>query len=182
MTAETPSFEQRIQRIEGLVQQVERSPDASLREAARELVRTLLDLHAAGLARMLNRMREFDRPGPDLLTACLDDDLVRSVLLLHDLHPDTLETRVRQALDTARPYLQSHGGDVELLGISAGNVRLRMRGSCDGCPSSAATLKHTIEEAIYQAAPDVIAVEVEGLEAQAAPAADLVQLESFTPT
>ncbi len=171
---QTQTFEQRIQRIEGLIQQIEGSSDVSLREAARAMVRDLLDLHAAGLAKLLQALS--DSPDADAtVQACLEDDLVRSLLLLHDLHPDTLETRVRQALDTARPYLQSHGGDVELVGISAGTVRLRMQGSCEGCPSSTATLKHTIEEAIYNAAPDVAQIEVDGLPEQAP--SDLVQLD-----
>ena len=86
-----------------------------------------------------------------------------SLLLLHGLHPLDLEARVRQALEQVRPYLRTHGGDVELLGVDDGVVRLRMQGSCHGCPSSAVTLKHTIEEAIYDAAPDVAAIEVEGV-------------------
>ncbi len=72
-----------------------------------------------------------------------------------------LETRVRQALDKVRPLLRSHGGNVELLDLSGGVVRLRMLGSCDGCPSSAMTLKHAIEAAIYEKAPDVTAIEVD---------------------
>lgn len=171
---ETKSFEQRIARVERLVEQIEQSPDASLREAARAMVRDLLDLHAAALATMLRLFSDRGDSGARL-RACLDDDLVRSMLLLHDLHPDTLETRVRQALDAARPYLQSHGGDVELVEVAGGTVRLRMQGSCQGCPSSSATLKHTIEEAIITAAPDVAEIEVEGLPEQAP--SELVQLD-----
>ena len=84
------------------------------------------------------------------------------ILLLHGLHPLDLETRVRQALDKVRPLLRSHGGNVELLGLAGGVARLRMLGSCDGCPSSAMTLKTAIEEAIYEKAPDVTAIEVDG--------------------
>ena len=72
------------------------------------------------------------------------------LLLLHGLHPLDLEARVRQALDKVRPYLRSHGGNVELLGVDEGVVRLRLEGSCHGCPSSAATMRQTIEEAILR--------------------------------
>jgi Fe-S cluster biogenesis protein NfuA len=61
-----------------------------------------------------------------------------------------------------KPYLHSHGGNVELLGIEEGVVRLRLHGSCHGCPSSSATLKNTIEEAIMEKAPDVAGIRVEG--------------------
>jgi Fe-S cluster biogenesis protein NfuA len=83
--------------------------------------------------------------------------------LLYGLHPLHLETRVSQALDQVRPYLHRHKGDVVLMGVIDGVVHLRMQGSCHGCPSSAMTLKNAIEEAIYAAAPDVAAIEVEGV-------------------
>jgi Fe-S cluster biogenesis protein NfuA len=85
------------------------------------------------------------------------------MLLLYGLHPLDLETRVVQALDKVRPSLNLHEGGVELIGISEGVVHLSLQGNCDGCASSAATLKQTIETAIYAAAPDVAAIEVEGV-------------------
>jgi Fe-S cluster biogenesis protein NfuA len=73
-----------------------------------------------------------------------------------------------------RPYLDSHGGDVQLVGIEDGVVRLQLQGSCSGCPSSAITLRHGIEEAIHRAAPDVAAIEAEDAPA---PAGGLLQIE-----
>jgi Fe-S cluster biogenesis protein NfuA/nitrite reductase/ring-hydroxylating ferredoxin subunit len=104
-------------------------------------------------------------------------------LLLHDLHPVDLPTRVLGALENTRPYLKSHGGNVELVGIDEpGVVRLRLQGSCHGCPSSAMTLKLAIEQAIQEAAPDVTAIVVEGVQngGHAEPAGrELVALESL---
>ena len=101
--------------------------------------------------------------GATIVDQLTRDELVASVLLLYDLHPVDLETRVRGALEKTRPYLKSHGGNVELVGIDeTGVVRLRMQGSCHGCPSSAVTLKLAIEQAIHEAAPDVSAILVEG--------------------
>ena len=69
-----------------------------------------------------------------------------------------------EALDQVRPYLGSHAGGVELLGVdAAGVVHLRLEGSCDGCPSSVQTVKLAIERAIEEAAPEVAGVEVENL-------------------
>ncbi|HEV7786925.1 MAG TPA: NifU family protein, partial [Thermoanaerobaculia bacterium] len=85
------------------------------------------------------------------------DDLVASLMILHDLHPLDLETRVGRALDHVRPHLGSHGGDVELLGVEDGVVRLRLEGR-----SSTAAMKLVIEKAIKEAAPEIARIEVEG--------------------
>jgi Fe-S cluster biogenesis protein NfuA/nitrite reductase/ring-hydroxylating ferredoxin subunit len=87
---------------------------------------------------------------------------VAGLLLVHGLHPYGAETRIERALAGVRPYLGSHGGDVELLEVTADGVaRLRMLGSCDGCPSSSVTLKLAVEGAIEAAAPEIAAIEVE---------------------
>jgi Fe-S cluster biogenesis protein NfuA/nitrite reductase/ring-hydroxylating ferredoxin subunit len=105
-----------------------------------------------------------------IFEALAGDELVSHLLLLHGLHPLDVETRVIRALEEVRPYLQSHGGNVELLGIAGGVARVRMQGSCDGCPSSAVTLKLAIEEAVQKAAPDLEGSEAEGVtEPQLAP-------------
>ena len=96
------------------------------------------------------------------LDALAADELVSGLLLVHGLHPYDVTTRVAAALDSVRPYLGSHGGDVELLGIDdAGVVTLRMLGTCDSCPSSTVTLQLAVEGAIQAAAPEVTAIQVE---------------------
>jgi Fe-S cluster biogenesis protein NfuA len=153
---EAKEFQARLQRLDALVQGAERLADPAARSHVREVVRALLDLHGAGLTRLVGHLEAA------ALEACANDEVVAG-LLLHGLHPLDLETRVRQALDDVRPYLQSHGGDVEVLQASDHGVRLRLRGNCHGCPSSAATMKQTIEEAILARAPDAVSVEVEGV-------------------
>jgi Fe-S cluster biogenesis protein NfuA len=156
-------FSERIERIEALVQAIERSADAATRADAQELIQAVLDLHGAGLARILEQLARAGEPGRAVRDELARDDLVGSLFLLHGLHPLDLETRVEQALDTVRPYLRSHGGEVTLLGVVNGVVRLRLQGSCHGCPSSSVTMKTSIEEAIAGAAPDAVGVEVEGV-------------------
>ena len=90
---------------------------------------------------------------------------------------EQLERRVRAALEEVRPYLESHGGNVELLEIADGAARLRLEGSCSGCPSSTVTLKLAIEDAIHKAAPDLRAIEAEGAVQPAPPPPGLLQLE-----
>ena len=130
-------------------------------ERAEELVRLVTDLYGAGLERLLDVLHERAALTDEVVEALAGDDLVASLLLVHGLHPYPVQTRVERALDGVRPYLGSHGGDVELLGVDDGTVRLRMLGSCDGCPSSSVTLKLAVEGAIEAAAPEITAIEVE---------------------
>jgi Fe-S cluster biogenesis protein NfuA/nitrite reductase/ring-hydroxylating ferredoxin subunit len=156
-------FERRIAAIEELVHRLETGSDPAALAAARMLVAAVMELHREAMDRTLAAVGRGGAASASILDSLTRDDLVASVLLLHDLHPADLETRVRGALDKTRPYLKSHGGNVELVGIeSSGVVRLRLEGSCHGCPSSSLTLKLAIEQAIKEAAPDVSAIEVEG--------------------
>jgi Fe-S cluster biogenesis protein NfuA len=157
------AFQARLERLELLLGEVERLASPVALAHTREIVQTLLDIHGVGLERLLEHATAAGEAGRQVLDACSRDDVVGGLLLLHGLHPLDVEARVRQALDGVRPYLRSHGGNVELLGLSDGVVRLRLVGSCHSCPSSAVTMKLTIEEAILGKAPEVVAVEVEGL-------------------
>lgn len=151
----------RVARVESLLDQVEALPDPAAREVAGDLVQALLDLYGEGLGRVMHAVGAAEA---DLVRDVLvEDELVSHLLFLHDLHPVALEERVGQALESVRPYLESHGGGVEVVGIDQGVVRLRLEGSCSGCPSSAMTLKLAIEEAIYKVAPDVEEIQAEGV-------------------
>jgi Fe-S cluster biogenesis protein NfuA len=171
MTVSTKDRElhERIRRVESLVREVEQFKDPQQRSKTREIVQTLMDLHGAGLEKILTHLASTGDAGLALIDSLAEDELVASLLLLYGLHPLSLEERVNQALIKVRPYLASHGGNVELLGIEEGVIRLRLQGSCHGCPSSAVTLKQTIEEAIMEKAPDAAGIEVEG-EIEPAPA------------
>jgi len=170
--------QQLIQRIEELVGKIEALPDPEARATGVELLQSLMELNASGIERMLEMTAETGAAGQSLIDDFARDEIVRGLLLLYGLHPLELETRVRQALDEVRPALASHGGEVELLGIDDGIVRVRLHGSNSNghsCPATTATLKQSIEAAIYDAAPDLVALEVEGRDEQSAPAG-LMQL------
>jgi Fe-S cluster biogenesis protein NfuA len=162
-TLDARDFQARLEYLDALLQEVERWPDPSARARTQGIVQAVLELHGAGLERLLQRITEGGEPGRAILDACARDDLVRGLLLLHGLHPLDLEARVREALEAVRPSLRAHGGNVELLEVNDGVVRLRLQGSCHSCPSSSVTMQQTIEEAILAKAPDVTAVEVEGM-------------------
>jgi len=150
-------------RIETLVQEVAAFPDPHARATAEELVQALLDMYGEGLARLLELTAETEASGLALIDTFAGDDLLSSLFLLHGLHPLDIEMRIMQALDEVRPYLKSHGGNVELVRVEDGVAHLRLEGSCHGCPSSTVTLKLAIEDAIYKAAPDLERLEVEGV-------------------
>jgi Fe-S cluster biogenesis protein NfuA len=146
------------ERIERLLDEIEG------REAAEELVHALMELYGAGLARVLELADE------SLVERLAKDELVKGLLILHDLHPESTMDRVTTALDDVRPYLGSHAGDVELVGIDdEGVLRLRLTGSCDGCPSSTVTAKLAIEKSIREAAPELTGIEVAGVVEETGP-------------
>jgi Fe-S cluster biogenesis protein NfuA/nitrite reductase/ring-hydroxylating ferredoxin subunit len=159
---------ERVARVEALLGQVETLPDPRARETATEMVQAVLELYGEGLERILARAE-----GP-MVDELVEDELVSHLLLLHDLHPVAVEDRVRGALMEVRPYLESHGGNVELVGVQDGVATLRMQGSCEGCPASAATLELAIEEAVRRAAPDIERIEADGVPEARPP---LIQLE-----
>lgn len=156
MAVEAPSVTP-VAQVEALLDRLDALPDRQARETATAAVQALVELYGEGLRRVVAAL------GAAQARALADDELVGHLLLLHDLHPVPVEQRVRGALLGVRPYLESHGGDVELLGVEDGVVRLRLRGSCEGCPASAMTLKLAIEEAVLKAAPDVERVDAEGV-------------------
>ncbi len=164
-----------VERVEGLLGAVEALPDAQGRETALAAVQALVELYGAGLERLVAHAAEND--DGTLARAVAGDELVSHLLLVHDLHPLALEERVREALDEVRPYLESHGGNVELLGLDDGVVRLRMQGSCSGCPSSSVTLKLAIEDAIHRLAPDVVEIRAEDEATAPADGSGLLQIE-----
>ena len=128
-------------------------------ERAQQLVREVVGLYGAGLERIIQIAGD-----PGLAERLATDDLVASLLLVHGLHPHDVHRRVNDALDSVRPYLGSHGGDVHLIEVSnepeGATVWLQFAGSCKSCPSSAVTLELAVEDAIRAAAPEVSSIEL----------------------
>ncbi|QUQ64941.1 (Fe-S)-binding protein [Kutzneria sp. CA-103260] len=145
-------------RVERLLAEFEAVADPTLAARAEELVRTVVEFYGAALERVVELAPE---PVLERLAA---DGLVSSVLVVHDLHPHSLQQRVQHALDAVRPYLGSHSGDVSLVEITDdGVLRLALGGSCNGCPSSMVTVKLAIEQAIEHAAPEIVRIDVAGV-------------------
>lgn len=134
---------QRVAQVEDLLAAIESD------EPALDAVAAIVELYGEALRRVVG--------GADPAS----DELLSHLLLVHGMHPVDVEERVAHALDEVRPYLGSHGGGVTLLGVEDGVARVRLEGACEGCRSSAATMKTAIEQAVARAAPELRAVEAE---------------------
>jgi Fe-S cluster biogenesis protein NfuA len=147
-------------RIEQLLDDLYATAEPAACAVAQELLRLVTELYGGGLERVVTLARE---EAPAFADRLLDDDLVASLLLVHGLHPESVTARVEAGLQSVRPLLATHDGDVELLDVDedAGAVHLRLLGSCDGCPSSAVTLRDAVERAIVEAAPEITIIDVE---------------------
>lgn len=83
------------------------------------------------------------------------------------------------ALEQIRPYLHEHGGEVEVLGVQHGVVRVRLVGACSGCTSAAETLQHGVEEALRENLPGFVAMDIapdDGAAAHPPPTQVLLQI------
>jgi Fe-S cluster biogenesis protein NfuA len=153
------SLPQRLQQLERRIQELENGAEPCERDRLRNLLQTVLELHGAGLTRLLELIADAGQTGRQILQDAEQDELVRSLLVLHGLQAQDLESRVGQALDQVRPFLHSQGADVELTAIADDAVRLHLRQG-EGCyPATMQTLRAAIEEAICALAPDVYHIE-----------------------
>jgi Fe-S cluster biogenesis protein NfuA/nitrite reductase/ring-hydroxylating ferredoxin subunit len=152
-----------LDRVQSLTAQLDGLDDPQARELAQELVGAVIAMYGDGLRRIVDAIAAAREPGATILDQLAQDGAVASLLLIHDLYPVSLQERVIEALDTVRPYMESHGGNVELLGIDDGIARLALQGSCNGCAASRATLELAIKQAIEEHCPDLAGLEVEGV-------------------
>jgi len=160
--------ERLVEHVQELQAQLDLVGDRATRELSEELVSAVVQMYGVGLERILGALFAAGEEGERIAVGLTDDQLVATLLLIHDLHPVPLDERVQGALDSVRPYMESHGGDVELLSLEHGIARIRLQGSCSDCSASSVTLELAIKQALEEAAPDLEGLEVEGVTAQTA--------------
>ncbi|MFD5426096.1 hypothetical protein [Streptomyces sp. NPDC127084] len=165
-------------RVEEILDRLASSGDEQACAAVEELVRVLVDFYGAGLARtveLLGRRPADQGSGAAPLTELLGDELVAGLLVLHDLHPEDVPTRIARALHGVRHSVESAGFD-ETTGV----LRLRVTGSTGcGCPSTQEVARQAAVEALACFAPEVTAVELEPSAASREPA--LLQIATRPP-
>jgi Fe-S cluster biogenesis protein NfuA/nitrite reductase/ring-hydroxylating ferredoxin subunit len=164
-----------MDRVTQLLREIRVAPTVErAQERSEELVRALVAFYGDGLERVLDIVHESAGERSEAIFAALcRDAFVESLLALHGLHPLSLEDRVQAALDSIRPYLESHEGSVELVGVDGGVAYVRLAGSCEGCQSSAATLKNAVEAAILEHVGEIVEVRAQGVEIAPAAAPSL---------
>ncbi len=173
MTTTDTSFEELAQRVEDAVAALD-GLDPAARKVAEELQAAVEAVHRAGLVKIVQAMRADEGARP-VLFELVDDPVVRLLLSLHGIvRPDPL-THANQVLESVRPQLHSHGGDVALVRIEDGTAFVRLEGACNGCSMSSVTLRNLVEEALVQGVPAITAVQVVAAE----PSPTLIPVESL---
>jgi Fe-S cluster biogenesis protein NfuA len=175
--ADDKEFCKRVQQIGNLVEQIETIADPAVRATTKELVQLLMELHGTGLERMLGIAFQAGDAGRQIIDDLGRDPLVSSLLVLYGLHPEELASRVEEAIDRIRPGLRKQGCEVELLSANDGAIRVKVGLGAHTCASTGETVRSTVEEAIYDAAPDITSLTLEGLDRQ--PASGFVALEKL---
>lgn len=163
--------QQWIDKIEELVREAEELPDPRARSVAVDLLQAVLDFHAAGLERIMEIAAD---EGDGTMERFATDDLTSSLLLLHDLHPDDLATRVNRAVQKLQDMFATLGATLSLLAMEPGTVRLQFDSArtWSGTP-----VRASVENAIFQAAPEIGSVVIEGL--KELPVANFVPLSDL---
>jgi len=170
--SETKEFQERIGRIEGLVQKLESAGDPALRRTSRELVESLMAIHGAGLERILEIVSNAGEAGADLIESLANDPLISSLLVLYGLHPDDFETRVQRGLEKARTILRQQGARLEQVEIGDGSVHVKI------ADAGSNNLEAIVRDALLETAPDAADVAIEGGKPPAAASTSFVPLTS----
>jgi Fe-S cluster biogenesis protein NfuA/nitrite reductase/ring-hydroxylating ferredoxin subunit len=165
--AGTERQEALLVRVQELQEALEAAGDPPPPELLEELLSSVVQMYGVGLERILNALHDAGEGGQRIAASLAEDPLLATLLLIHDLHPVPLADRVQAALDSVRPYMESHGGNVELLSLDEGVARIHLRGSCSDCSASSVTLELAIKQALEEAAPDLVGLQVEGVAPQA---------------
>ncbi len=153
-----PAFDELARRVDAARRAADEL-DAEPSEVAVAYGEAVEAFHRPALVAMVRAMRGDER-GKELLFELVDDPHVRAVFSLHGIIRADPSTRAERALDTIRPYLSSHGGGVELVGVEGPVATVRLTGNCTGCSMSAETLRSTVEEALVGQVDEIDVVEV----------------------
>jgi Fe-S cluster biogenesis protein NfuA len=170
-------FQEQVRQLGKLIMQFDQMPEGPQKTACKELVQLLMDVHGAGLERMMEIVFESEGSGPAIIDKLGHDTITSGLLLLYSLHPDDLETRVNQALERIRPRLRKLSCSADLIGIVEGAIQVRVTTGGHSCGSSTKDVRAIVEEGVYELAPDAASLEILGLEEPSA--SGFVALESL---
>ena len=164
-------FDDVLPRIAELAEALTAHEDPATAATAEELLDWIDVFHANGIGRMVEMIREWR--GDILLEGLAADPVAGSLLHAYGLGSgadvESARVAVQTALAEVRPYLHSHGGDMEVVAIEDGVVRLKLHGSCDGCTGADATIVEQVEQALQAHWVDYRRVALEEMEAEPHP-------------
>lgn len=158
------NFQSRVQKIGELVNQLESIPDPEARAGAKQLVQALMDLHGAGLEKILEVIFQSETAGAQIIDNLGRDPLVSSLLILYGIHPEELQTRVERKLRQIQSKLHKMGVEATLISAEGGDIRVHISVEGHACGSTGRTAQGIVEEAVYEAAPDMKSLKIDGLE------------------
>lgn len=176
--SEQKDFQERVRRIGALVEELETIADPAARSSARQLMQLVMEFHGAAIDRILEILANGGEPGMAFIEQLGRDPMISSLLVLYGLHPETVETRVSKAVERLKAKLQRDGAAIEMLGIKDGAVSVKVTPGAHACGSTTSTLRSLVEDSIYEAAPDIAALTVEGLDGR--PATGFVSLDKLS--
>ncbi len=167
---EISDLNRQSQRIQELIEEIDSLADDRTRGMMQECVQEMLNFYGHGLKKILDIISKGNNSAAkDIYNNLIEDSFVSGLLLIHDLHPLDLKTRLHLALEKVKPYMDSHGGSVEIVSLENGFAKLKLSGHCKGCPSSASTLELGIKKEIEEHCPDLLGLEVVGVVSPAKP-------------
>jgi hypothetical protein len=174
---DTQAFRERIGRIEELVQDIESTADPAIRATAKELVQSVMDLHAAAIERILEIVTKAGEPGTRIVASLGADELTGSLLVLYNLHPEDFATRVHRGVERAQQMLVRRGAVVHLLAVGDGTVQLKIDTNGHNCGSTTTELQSIVRGALFEAVPDATEIMIDP--AQSESASGFVSLDSL---
>lgn len=164
MQQEKRDLNQQSEYIQQLIEEIDNLRDSQAKSLMQECIQEILNFYGQGLEKILAIISKSNHSAAGAIyNDLIADSFVSGLLLIHDLHPLDLKTRLYQALEKVKPYMDSHGGNVEIVSLENGIAKLKLSGSCKGCPSSSSTLELGIKKAIEEICPDLEGLEVEGI-------------------
>lgn len=168
------TFVEVAERIDKALKAVEKIENDEAKMHALGLKTAIEEFHKIALTSIVKKLKSDER-GKELLFELVDDPAVLAVLQLHGIVKQSINTKILQTLDIVRPFMQSHGGDVEFVNYEDSVAYVRLQGACNGCSQSAVTLREGVEKALMESIPEIKSVQV--LPNEPSPA--LIQIESL---
>lgn len=162
---EEAEMDKQNQVLQEMMEEIDVMAEGKTKEMMQDCVQVMLSFYGCGLKRILEIVSKANSSAvKDIYNKLIEDPFVSGLLLIHDMHPLDLKTRLYAALEKVRPYIDGHGGQIEVSNIENGIATIKLSGNCKGCPSSENTLELGIKKAIEECCPDLLGLKVEGVQ------------------